>query len=204
MPALVQATPAGAPLAARLVLASASPRRAELLERAGFRFVRRVGPCDETPREGEHPVALARRLASAKADAVATPDAVVLGADTVVWQPDDLVPLGKPDDERQARALLTKLVGGMHHVTTAFALTGAVPCEVHDVTTMVWMRTPGADEIEAYLAGDEWRDKAGGYGIQGVAAAFVTRIEGSYTAVVGLPLAEVVMRLRALGCVTGG
>lgn len=183
-----------------LVLASASPRRAELLARVGFAFERRVVPCDETPRPGEHPVALARRLARDKAEAVASGDAVILGADTVVWRSAAKEPLGKPADEHDARAMLRALAGGRHHVTTAFALTGACPCEVHDVTTDVWMRPLEDGELDAYLAGAEWRDKAGAYAIQGVAAGFVTRIDGSYTAVVGLPLAEVVVRLRALGC----
>jgi septum formation protein len=87
----------------------------------------------------------------------------------------------------------------MHRVTTAFAIVGAVPSETHDITTDVWMRELVDAELAAYLATDEWRDKAGAYGIQGIAAAFVTRIDGSYTAVVGLPLAEVIVRLRALG-----
>lgn len=186
-----------------LVLASASPRRAELLARVGLRFERRVSDCDETPAAGEHPIALARRLAQQKAEAVATPDAIVLGSDTVVWCDDDLAVLGKAVDAAEARAMLRRLAGGVHLVTTAFALTGAVPTEVHDVTTRVWMRALDDAEQAAYLASDEWRDKAGAYGIQGIAAAFVTRIEGSYTAVVGLPLAEVVVRLAELG-VRGG
>jgi septum formation protein len=186
-----------------LVLASASPRRAELLARVGLRFERRVSDCDETPEAGEHPIALARRLARRKAEAVATPDAIVLGADTVVWCEDDLGVLGKAADVAEARAMLRRLAGGVHLVTTAFALTGAVPTEVHEITTRVWMRSLEDAEQDAYLASDEWRDKAGAYGIQGIAAAFVTRIEGSYTAVVGLPLAEVVVRLGELG-VRGG
>jgi len=185
--------------ASPLVLASASPRRAELLARAGIRFDVRPSDCDETPEPGEHPIALARRLALAKATAVATTDRIVLGADTIVWLSDPMRALGKPSDVDDARAMLRSLGGRMHHVTTAFALTGAVPSEVHDLTTDVWMRALPDAELDAYLAGDEWRDKAGAYGIQGLAAAFVTRIDGSYTAVVGLPLAEVIVRLRALG-----
>lgn len=183
------------------MLASASPRRAELLARVGLVFESRPGACDETPLPCEPPVAMARRLAQLKAESVATPDALVLGADTVVW-PDGAAgggALGKPADAAEARTMLRALSGRVHNVTTAFALTGAIPCEVHDVTTRVWMRDVGDDELDAYLAGDEWCDKAGGYGIQGVAAGFVTRIEGSYTAVVGLPLCEVIVRLRALG-----
>jgi septum formation protein len=187
--------------ASRLVLASASPRRAELLGRAGVAFESRPSECDETPIEGEDPIALARRLASAKAQAVAQGDRtrIVLGADTVVWLPDTKTMLGKPRDIDDARAMLRSLAGRMHRVTTAFAIVGAVPAETHDVTTDVWMRELADAELAAYLATDEWRDKAGAYGIQGIAAAFVTRIDGSYTAVVGLPLAEVIVRLRALG-----
>lgn len=180
-----------------LVLASASPRRAELLGRAGVRFEVRPTDCDETPLPGEHPIALTRRLALAKVTAASANDRIVLGADTTVWFADAM--LGKPTSAADARAMLHSLAGRKHHVTTAFALGGAVPSEVHEVTTDVWMRTLADDELDAYLAADEWRDKAGAYGIQGLAAAFVTRIDGSYTAVVGLPLAEVVVRLRALG-----
>lgn len=186
-------------MAAPIVLASASPRRSELLARAGIRFEVRPSDCDETPEPGEHPVALARRLAIAKATAVASPDRIVLGADTIVWASDTTRALGKPTDVDDARAMLRTLAGCMHHVTTAFALTGTIPTEVHDITTDVWMRALADDELDAYLAADEWRDKAGAYGIQGLAAAFVTRIDGSYTAVVGLPLAEVIVRLRELG-----
>lgn len=182
---------------AAIVLASASPRRADLLGRAGIRFDVRPVDCDETPLVGEHPIALTRRLALAKVAAAAATDRIVLGADTTVWFADAM--LGKPTDVAEARAMLRSLAGRKHHVTTAFALGGAVPAEVHDITTDVWMRPLADDELDAYLAAEEWRDKAGAYGIQGLAAAFVTRIDGSYTAVVGLPLAEVIVRLRALG-----
>lgn len=182
-----------------LVLASGSPRRAELLRSASVTFVQRSGACDETPLAGEHPVALARRLAEAKARACPVPGHVRLGADTVVWRTPAAVAIGKPDDRRHAIEILRELAGGMHLVTTGWALVDDDGVEVHDVTTRVFMRPLGDDEIERYVAGDEWRDKAGGYGIQGAAAGFVTHIEGSYTNVVGLPLAEVVVRLRARG-----
>ncbi|MBC8071989.1 MAG: Maf family protein, partial [Deltaproteobacteria bacterium] len=123
-----------------------------------------------------------------------------LAADTVVWC-DASAAMGKPEHPAEAAAFLARLSGATHQVTTAWALAGRVALEVHEQTTQVTMRALAADEIAAYVEGGEWQDKAGGYAIQGAAAAFVTRIEGSYTAVVGLPLAEVVARLRELGVV---
>jgi septum formation protein len=181
-----------------LVLASASPRRAALLHSAGLSFEQIAVDCDERPRDGEAPRALARRLAAAKAAACPRADAIVLAADTVVWQDAHGGSLGKPDDAAQAAQFLRRLAGGTHRVTTAWALAGRVANELHESTTLVTMRALAPDELAAYVAGGEWRDKAGGYAIQGAAAAFVAHIEGSYTNVVGLPLAEVVERLRAL------
>jgi septum formation protein len=179
-----------------LVLASASPRRAALLHSAGLSFEQIAVECDERPRPGESPRALAGRLAAAKAAACTRDDAIVLAADTVVWC--DEASLGKPIDEAEAAAFLGALAGRDHHVTTAWALAGRVAAELHESTTRVTMRALAPDEIAAYVASGEWRDKAGGYAIQGGAAGFVARIDGSYTNVVGLPLAEVVVRLRAL------
>lgn len=184
-----------------LVLASASPRRAALLRAAGIAFVIQPTPCDESPLVGELPVELARRLARAKAEAVATTDAIVLAADTVVWNPVLPIPLGKPEDPAEAHAMLRGLAGVPHRVTTAWALAGAVPCEVHDTTTEVGFRSLSDEDIARYLATDEWRDKAGGYAIQGEGMGLVDTVSGSYTAVVGLPLAEVLARLEQLGVV---
>jgi septum formation protein len=190
-----------------LVLASASPRRADLLAQAGLTFEVRATGVDERPLANEAAVEHARRIAAAKVEAAAsalrtTASAVILAADTVVWQPPDGPPLGKPDDRSHATAMLralTRSEAGPHCVTTAWAIARAhASTEVHDETTRVWMRPVDADELEAYLDCNEWCDKAGGYGIQGRAGAFVSRIEGSYTNVVGLPLAQVVSRLRAL------
>jgi septum formation protein len=181
-----------------LVLASASPRRAELLRGAGLAFEVAASECDERREPGEHPVALARRLALAKAAACARTDAIVLAADTVVWT-DELSVLGKPADRGEAEAFLAALSGREHAVTTAWALAGAVAAEVHDERTTVEFRTLAPVDIAAYLATGEWTDKAGAYGIQGAAASFVARIAGSYTNVVGLPLAQVVARLREHG-----
>jgi len=184
------------------VLASASPRRAELLRAAGLAFDVVPGACDERPRAGEHPVALARRLAVDKAAACVrageNAGAIVLAADTVVWI-DERTALGKAGDRNEAAAFLRTLAGREHAVTTAWALAGTIAGEVHDETTTVCFRALAPAEIAAYLATEEWTDKAGAYGIQGAAASFVTRIVGSYTNVVGLPLAQVVARLRELG-----
>jgi len=182
----------------RVVLASASPRRAELLRGAGVPFEVAASACDERPRPDERPVALARRLAAAKAQVCARTDAIVLAADTVVWT-DERTQLAKPADREEAATFLRALSGREHSVTTAWALAGAVPLEVHAETTRVWFRALAERDLAAYLATEEWTDKAGAYGIQGAAAGFVARIDGSYTNVVGLPLAQVVARLREIG-----
>lgn len=182
-----------------LVLASASPRRAELLRGAGLAFTIVPAACDETPRAGEDPIALARRLALAKATAIASRGGpLVLAADTVVWIDAQTV-LGKARDREEAASFLRALAGRDHAVTTAWALAGAVDDEVHHETTTVTFRALAPAAIDAYLATGEWTDKAGAYGIQGAAAGFVLRLAGSYTNVVGLPLAQVVERLAGLG-----
>jgi septum formation protein len=187
-----------------LLLASASPRRADLLAQAGLAFEVRATGVDERRLADESAVAHARRIAAEKVQAAAARvgrPTTVLAADTVVWRPPDGPPLGKPDDRVHAAAMLRALTRaeGPHCVTTAWALAQAdAPPEVHDETTRVWMRPIEDEELEAYLDTDEWRDKAGGYGIQGRAGAFVSRIDGSYTNVVGLPLSQVVARLQRL------
>lgn len=192
----------------RLLLASASPRRADLLAQAGIVFEARATGVGEHTLPGEGAVAYARRIAAAKAGAAraalgATTSTVILAADTVVWRPPDGPPLGKPDDRAHAARLLRSLTEdptSPHLVTTAWAIADAdAPIEIHDETTRVWMRRIDSEELESYLDTGEWHDKAGAYGIQGRAGAFVSRIDGSYTNVVGLPLAQVVERLRALG-----
>ncbi|MBL9106884.1 MAG: septum formation protein Maf [Myxococcales bacterium] len=187
-----------------LVLASASPRRADLLRGAGRELVVAAVDADEGWRAGETPPAYTARVARAKAELALPrhPDAVILAADTTVWRPGG-PPIGKPGDRAEAAAMIGELAGGSHLVTTAFALVdarGGPPTWLEEqVTTEVWMRTLAADELAAYLDGEDWRGKAGGYGIQSAAAGIVTRIAGSYTAVVGLPLAEVLVALRRLG-----
>lgn len=190
--------------AGMLVLASASPRRADLLRGAGVEFLVAAVDADETWVAGEAAPDYAARVARAKA-ALALPHhrgAVILAADTTVWHAGE-PPLGKPGDRAEAAAMITELTGrGSHLVTTAFALADGRGEELtwleDQVTTRVWMRALADEELAEYLDGEDWRGKAGGYGIQSRAAGIVTRIEGSYTAVVGLPLAEVLVALRRL------
>lgn len=170
-----------------LVLASASPRRAELLRAAGIPFEVIVADIDERPAPGEAPEPYARRMAMSKARAV-IPKAggrPVLAADTVVVVDGDI--LGKPADPADATRMLTRLAGRTHEVLTAVTL-GA-----HTVVarTTVEFAPLSAAEIASYVASGEPMDKAGAYGIQGLASRFISRIEGSYSNVVGLPVALV-------------
>ncbi len=185
-----------------LILASASPRRRELLERLGL--VLEVAPAevDETPHAGEKPVDYARRVAAAKCDTVADGvaagrDLAVLGADTTVVVEDAI--LGKPADDAEARAMLLRLGGRRHEVVTAYTLRLGARRLERAVTTLVAMRALQPAEVDAYVASGEGRDKAGAYAVQGIAAAFVTELRGSLTNVIGLPLAEVLADLQALG-----
>ncbi len=188
--------------APQIVLASASPRRADLLRAAGISLVVAPVDCDERWSPGEPPRAYVERVARAKAELALQPGRVVLAADSTVWLEGQDEPLGKPADRAAARAMIGRLAGGRHHVSTAFALVdaraSAARWHVEVVTTTVWFRPLEAAEIEVYLDADDWRDKAGGYGIQSRAAGLVRRIEGSYTNVVGLPLAEVLEALTRL------
>ncbi|HEX4445639.1 MAG TPA: Maf family protein [Polyangiaceae bacterium] len=191
-----------------LVLGSASPRRRDFIASLGVPFVVRTAPVDETVLPGELPRAYVDRVTRAKLAGVQALDlgaaAGVLVADTVVVAPDGAL-LGKPRDDDHARSILEQLAGDTHEVTTQFVLapcsSGAPPSAAHAqaTTTRVTFRRLSAGEIRAYVAGGEGRDKAGSYAIQGGAASFVERIEGSFTNVVGLPLCEVVVALRALG-----
>lgn len=185
----------------RLILASQSPRRRALLEQVGA-APDAVFPADvdETPLAGELPRPHVKRLAEAKARAVAdgNPDAFVVGADTVVAVGRRI--LGKADDEAQARAYLDMLSGRRHRVfggVCVVAPDGRV--RVRAVETAVVFKTLSKGEIDTYLAAGEWRDKAGAYAIQGRAAAFVKRVNGSYPNVVGLALVETLNLLGGLG-----
>lgn len=186
---------------APLVLASASPRRLQLLHQIGIEAAE-VDPADidETPWPRELPAAYARRIAAAKADAVAPrhPGAFVLAADTVVAAGRRILP--KAEDAKSARRCLKLLSGRRHRVLGAVVV--AAPCGRRAerlVTTVVAFKRLCAAEIDAYLESGEWHGKAGGYAIQGRAAAFIPWIRGSYANVVGLPLAEVAGLLAGLG-----
>ena len=186
---------------ATLVLASASPRRRELLAQIGL-VPDLIDPAevDETPRRRELPRDLAQRLALAKAEAVAArhPGAHVLGADTVVAVGRRVLP--KPIDESTERRCLALLSGRAHRVLGGLAVLAPDGRRAQRVVvTRVRVKRLSAADIEAYLACGEWRGKAGGYAIQGHAAAFVHSINGSYTNVVGLALAEVRALLTGLG-----
>ena len=188
----------GAP---RFVLASASPRRLDLLRQIGLE-PDLVDPADpnETPRAAELPRQLAARLARDKAEAVAArhAGAVVLGADTVVACGRRVLP--KAADEAAARRCLTLLSGRRHTVFGGVCvIDGSGRARERLVSTAVRFKRLDARDIDAYLAGGEWRDKAGAYAIQGRAAAFVPWLNGSYSNVVGLPLHEAAALLAAAG-----
>jgi septum formation protein len=174
-----------------LILASASPRRAQLLTAAGIRFETRAADVDETPRPGELPGAYVQRLAREKAEAVArsAPGRLVLGADTTVVVDRRL--LAKPSDAAGAREMLEQLAGRPHEVLTGVALAGVGDTAVAVASTTVWFAPMTSEDIAWYVETGEWHDKAGGYGIQGRISRFVARVEGSYTNVVGLPVALV-------------
>jgi septum formation protein len=186
-----------------IILASASPRRRELLSLLGLAFEIVVSPAEEpAPDPGEEPAFYAARMARLKAAPVAAqhPEAVVLGADSVVAAGG--VILGKPADAADARRMLALLSDRVHRVITGCALfaPGQEP-EVFTVATEVTMTAIPEPVIAAYVATGEPLDKAGAYAVQGRAAGFVAGINGSYTNVVGLPLAEVVEVLRRYGVI---
>ena len=185
----------------RLVLASGSPRRLELLRQISVTPDAVVATdIDETPRPDEAPRALALRLALGKAQACPADDAVVLAADTVVACGRRL--LGKAESEDEARRWLTLLSGRAHQVITGVAVRAPGAVMRHrTVLTRVRFARLGSADIESYVASGEWRGKAGAYGIQGRAERFVTALNGSYSNVVGLPLQETAFLLRAAGVV---
>ena len=181
-----------------LVLASQSPRRAEILRQAGIAFVVRTAPVDESPRAGESPEDYVLRLAEEKALAVpAAPDETVLGADTTVVVDGSM--LGKPADAEDARRMLGVLAGRRHQVMTGIALRTGAKLIRDRAVTEVWFAPMAASEIDAYVASGEPMDKAGAYAIQGLASKFIERIDGCYFNVVGLPVALLWKHLAALG-----
>ncbi|WP_061240566.1 nucleoside triphosphate pyrophosphatase [Ectopseudomonas composti] len=187
---------------ATLFLASASPRRRELLAQIAVPCVTQIAAIDETPLPGEQPAAYVERLARGKAHAGLaalsdSTDAVVLGADTAVVLDGQI--LGKPLDFEDFRRMLAGLSGRSHQVMTAVALVSRQAEAAQVVCSDVTFRHLSEAEVRAYWASGEPCDKAGGYGIQGLAAVFVSRIEGSYSAVVGLPLCETAQMLGDFG-----
>lgn len=181
-----------------LILASASPRRRELLERVGVAFTVRPTHADETQHEGEAPRTYVRRVATAKATAaIRRVDQWALAADTIVVI-DGLV-LGKADDDDHAADMIRRLAGRTHQVTTAVALHGPGGEHLLEVTSQVEVVALDEAGVRDYVASGEWRGKAGAYAIQGIGGALVRGVRGSVTNVIGLPLAETVELLRATG-----
>jgi len=182
-----------------LVLASASPRRRELLERIGLAIEVRPADVDESMRRDEAPIAYAARVADDKARVAgrAGSDDWVLAADTIVEL--DGAVLGKAADEAEAAGMLRRLAGRTHRVSTAFVLVGPAGAHREVVSTDVTMVAMTEAEILDYVASGEWRGKAGAYAVQGIAAALVASVRGSITNVIGLPLAEVARVLARSG-----
>ena len=200
----------------RLILASASPRRAELLRAAGYEFETIVADVDERARNGETPSEYVRRLAAEKSAAAmmmyvgsgfsrtdgGAPEGgpheniLILGADTTVVVDDEI--LGKPRGDEEAAAMLRRLSGRRHEVLTGISIRHRA-YEVGRVdSTAVWFSVLTKEDIAWYVASGEGRDKAGAYAIQGLASRFIPRIEGSYANVVGLPVAAVAELLRSV------
>ncbi len=181
----------------RLHLASSSPRRAELLKSLGLEFTQGGADVDESRRDGESAQDLVQRLAVAKASAVATDGMIVIGSDTEVVLDD--VAFGKPADEQDAVNMLTRLSGRTHRVMTGVAVIDGNSVHTALSVTEVRFRDVGEAEARAYWASGEPRDKAGGYGIQGLGGIFVEEIRGSYSGVMGLPVCETAMLLARCG-----
>lgn len=183
----------------RLILASASPRRLELLARLGIE-PDAVAPADidETPLKGELPRDYAKRMAREKASAPIDGDGYTLGGDTVVACGRRILP--KAEDEATARRCLELLSGRRHRVLSAVALSAPDGTIRHKISeTVVRFKRLSDEELRDYLAGEEWQGKAGGYAIQGAAEGLIQRIDGSHSGVVGLPLYETRLLLKSAG-----
>jgi septum formation protein len=183
----------------RLVLASASPRRRELLAAAGFPVHVDPVDVDEQPRAGERPEDYVERVAAAKAAAgrARHPDDAVIGADTTVVIDGEM--LGKPTDDDDAARMLRRLSGRRHEVLTGVTVLAGNRTSTRAERTQVWFAELTARDIAWYVASGEPRDKAGAYAIQGLAGRFIPRIDGSYSNVVGLPVSAVWKMLREAG-----
>lgn len=187
----------------RIVLASSSPRRRDLLSQAGVDFVVIVSGCDETPVPGESVVEMVERLAKVKAEAVAAqyPNAYVIGADTTVWI--DGESLGKPVDIEEARAMLGKIQGRAHEVWGGIAIINRALglSKVWSHSTKVTMSPMSDETITWYVNTGEPMDKAGSYAIQGLGLQFVESVYGSYSNVVGLNISALMRELKGIGAV---
>jgi nucleoside triphosphate pyrophosphatase len=181
----------------RVVLASQSPRRRQLLTLVGIDHEVRPANIDETYLQGELPRAHALRLARGKARTIATPDTVTIGSDTIVVVDGDV--LGKPADEAEAAQMLRRLSGRSHTVITAVAVSWRDRIVDDAEEVAVTFRSLTDDDIRAYIATGEPMDKAGAYGIQGYGATIVERVDGDYFAVMGLPLNRLARLLESLG-----
>ena len=183
----------------QLILGSGSPRRRELLAVLGLHPADvRAPDVDETPQKGELPRSYCNRITAAKAAALrADADEIILCADTTVALGRRI--MGKPSDQYEAQAFLQKLSGRRHKVITAVAVKTAERIWQKDVDSTVQMKRLSQQELEGYLATGDWQGKAGAYGIQGPAGAFISWISGSYPAIIGLPLPETAHLLQAAG-----
>ncbi|MGH1331504.1 MAG: Maf family protein [Paracoccaceae bacterium] len=183
----------------RLILGSGSPRRLELLAQIGAVPDAVTSPdIDETPRGDEFPRGYCARMAREKLDAIAAdPEDIVLCADTTVAIGRRI--MGKPADAGEAADFLMRMGGRRHRVVTAVAVRRGNQVWERESITIVKMKRLSDIELNGYLASEDWRGKAGGYGIQGPAGAFISWIQGSYTGVMGLPVHEVAQMLQAAG-----
>ena len=181
-----------------LILASKSPRRKELLEKCGIPFTVEAAEIDETLNEDLPLTEAIQDLSRRKAEAILKihPDSVILGSDTIVVIDGKI--LGKPKDHDEAKQMLRELSGRSHQVITGFCLLSSLHCHTEVSVSEVYFTEMTEEEIDAYVATGEADDKAGAYGIQGLAGKFITKIEGDYYTIVGLPLSQVYQELKNL------
>lgn len=185
----------------QIILASASPRRKELLSQLGLEFTIVIPHVDEKTRQGEHPEDFCRRISMDKAAIVSQdyPDALIIAADTIVVIDGKI--LGKPHENKEARAYLTLLEGRTHEVYTGYTIMYKGESRTKVIRTRVHFRSMSEEEILWYIATGEPLDKAGAYAVQGIGSIFVDRLEGSYTNVIGLPLSDLYYDLKGFGIV---